>query len=855
MMRELFLQDLSLWNCLWQSTAFLSLGLVAGRLLRRRPSRAYEALLFGMAAAALVPFLSAVVRHCDLGAFPAEPDGSGHVLLYPHPPGARGAADASPEIDAPPPITERGPGPSSSTIASIPWRTILLYAWLTATLILLARLVVTFMYGARLVRHAQSPGCEGIQQAAEHTASRLRLANALQVRASERIHSPVIWCWTRPPVLLVPRALECRDIDWTGVVAHELAHCRRWDHVTGLLTELVASLLPWNPLMWLSRRSLIRLGEQACDDWVVATGQPSEDYAESLLRFRAQRQMAFWPAVVSSKTGLAHRVRRILNDACGNPRAGVRWALALCIAAICISIGVAFAQTRPVPPEAPTAQDGKPTRSLVEAVIEGDTKQAGLLLAGGADINAQVYQRQPLLHHAVARGDKSMVQLLLSKGANIEATGEPDRKTPLHIAAGNDRAGIASLLLTAGADINARNNQGWTPLHLAAAADAKNVTELLISKGAGINARNDIGRTPLHYAADRGRPEIAELLIAKGADIDAKDNEGHTPLYLAMHGDRRERGDCKAVVQLLAPKGTGVSAAHLAAYLGDMAKMKEAIERGLSIDSRDESGFTLLHAAAKGGQTETVKFLLAGGADVNAKADDGGTPLHLTAEEGNPDVAKVLIAKGADLKAKDNRGSTPLHVSATYDRKDVAEVLIANGADIEMADKHGWRPLHAAAWGSARGASTCKAVAELLIAKGADVNAQDNDFGPPLHASVVLNNKDVTELLIANGADVNMGGAGSYAPYTPLYWAVTNGCPEIAPLLVEKGADVNAQVHGDTPLHAAVQLALWETVELLLSHGADVNARDDRGRTPLQLANECGYPKIAALLRQHGAQE
>jgi len=72
------------------------------------------------------------------------------------------------------------------------------------------------------------------------------------------------------------------------------------------------------PLLWWAKFRLIALSEQACDDWVVATGQSGADYAESLLDLTPEGQMAFIPAVVSTRKGLPDRVRRILKDHCGN---------------------------------------------------------------------------------------------------------------------------------------------------------------------------------------------------------------------------------------------------------------------------------------------------------------------------------------------------------------------------------------------------------------------------------------------------------------------------------------------------------------------------------------------------------
>ena len=69
------------------------------------------------------------------------------------------------------------------------------------------------------------------------------------------------------------------------------------------------------------------------------------------------------------------------------------------------------------------------------------------------------------------------------------------------------------------------------------------------------------------------------------------------------------------------------------------------------------------------------------------------------------------------------------------------------------------------------------------------------------------------------------------------------------------GADTNVRQEGmgDTPLHLAVHNNQKEIVELLITAGADVNAKRTRGGArPLDMT--VGKPKIAALLRKHGAK-
>ncbi|MFC1605078.1 ankyrin repeat domain-containing protein, partial [Planctomycetota bacterium] len=874
MMRESLLQDLSLWGCLWQSMAFIALGLMAGYLLRRRPSRAYQVLLFVMMAAAIVPLMSAVVKHFDLGVFTArasESFGTSLEGLEAIPlAGTDDLAGIAIPAAAQPADINSGSAELTSTRFSFEWRTVVVYGWMIATLTLLARLIVTFMYGAYIVRNAQRSGCEQLQQAVDDVTLNLGLSYGLRVRGSRRIRSPIVWCWSHPPILLVPNS--CRDpkIDWAGVVAHELAHCKRWDHITGLIAELMVCLLPWNPLIWLSKKCLVRFGEQACDDWVVATGQPSEDYAESLLRFRPQKQMAFLPAVVHSKKGLAGRVDRILKDSCGNPRTGTKWALATSLATLCLTVGVAFAQTRPAEPSSTEAQERTPAKSLHEAAEGGDVEEVKRLIVEGADVNA-------------TEGDSAW--------------------TPLLSAATGGHAEVIEVLLANGAKVNKEDSYGYTPLYYAIWSDDKETVKTLISGGADVNKRpaNKRDYPPLIYAIWQGHKSNVEIMLNAGADINTKDetgNSGNTPLYWAAFSSSKD------ILDLILSRGKYNNTIHLAACKGDMDRVTTLIEGGTDVNNKDKFGCIPLHWAVLADSSAVADYLLTKGADLDAKDGLGFTPLknaralpvvelliskgadihakttrqgrtklHGVCFGGDREVVELLIRKGADIHVRDNLGMTPLYRAARGGHASIVELLIEKGADINASDNRGRTPLAVArqekhvevinilrqhgAKETLHGAVISGNVdaVKRLISGGHDVNSRDNEGQTPLHAAAFRDRKDVVEILIAKGADIE---ARDNEGTTPLLGAAARGHKEVVEFLLAKGADIDGKNNGGaTPLSLTVAYGTaihTDVIQLLLDRGANIECRGGLDCTPLQSTVAVGRKEVAELLITHGAR-
>ncbi|KAG0478779.1 hypothetical protein HPP92_013498 [Vanilla planifolia] len=77
--------------------------------------------------------------------------------------------------------------------------------------------------------------------------------------------------------------------------------------------------------------------------------------------------------------------------------------------------------------------------------------------------------------------------------------------------------------------------------------------------------------------------------------------------------------------------------------------MKVLLEKGATLDARDEEGYTALHCAAEAGQAEAVDVLVKRGAEIEARIAKGRTSMEIAASLGYAGIVRILVQGGATV--------------------------------------------------------------------------------------------------------------------------------------------------------------------------------------------------------------
>ena len=499
--------------------------------------------------------------------------------------------------------------------------------------------------------------------------------------------------------------------------------------------------------------------------------------------------------------------------------------------------------------------------TLLHLAIQQDWfKLAAILLEHGADANVENDQGMTPFHTLSGSGNydnEDVLDLALSllrHGAEANKQVKRD-KILSHLAIRRGWFKLAGILLEDGADANPENNQGITPFHILSSAiydeDAfLDLTLLLLKHGAEANKRFKGKETLLHLAIRWDWFKLAEILLEHGADANVENNQGMTPLHILSESYIDDENNVYHVLEYVLL----------------------LLQHGAEVNRRDKDKETPLHLAIRWGWFELAGILLENGADANAENNQGMTPLHILPKSGIKsegdvlDHALVLLKRGAEVNKRDQRNRTPLHLAIRKNQFRLAGILLEHGADAIVEDDEGQTPLHILSESDIDNENDGHHVLDhalLLLKHGAVVNRRDKDKETPLHLATRWSWFELAGILLENGADANAENNQGMAPLHILSESGTKyegNALDHASLLLRHGAEVNKRDKDNrTPLHLALRRNRFRLAGILLEHGADVIAENNRGQTPLHMVSRGTYIseedgiRIAQLLLEYGA--
>jgi ankyrin repeat protein len=380
---------------------------------------------------------------------------------------------------------------------------------------------------------------------------------------------------------------------------------------------------------------------------------------------------------------------------------------------------------------------------------------------------------------------------------------------------------IVQLLLDCGADPDLECFQ-FAPLLLAIDHGEDEIVGLLLHHGASPNLariHRDGETTPLAMALRWSSTTYVNILLERGADPNLVSPDG-LPLFLALETENLlDTKDC-GCAELLLQHGAdpNITSTHNGVTQTPLA---------MAISQRC---------------VRCVGLLLEHGADPNHKSSDG-MPLLAALRNEDYDTVELLLHHGANSSVILTHCAAmriPLGMTMAQRSARHVKIILEHGADANGGSTELGRPLTDAVKGDQ------PEVVKMLLEHGARANGCGDGRGKPLAIAILMGQREVVRILLEHGADVNGCGAEFG---NQLAGTVSSDLQDIVRLLPTYEAEPDGS-SSHRPLHSAAGRHDESMARPLLGSGADAKAKDEMGRTLLQLRCLGGVCPLSGILRE-----
>jgi beta-lactamase regulating signal transducer with metallopeptidase domain len=350
----------ALLHFLWQGTALAALAAAAMALCRHASVR------YGLGIGALLLMLLAPVA-----TFFYSQDHPGQVL-----PGAEALKTPATVAFANNTARNRArSAPVSSSPSALPrlieaWT---VEAWLLGVAFFSLRTAGGFLLLERERRRSSSIVGPGVLEICYTLQDRIGLRRAITYCECKWLQAPAVIGWFRPIVFLPATALTgLSEEQLQAVIAHELAHIRRFDAFVNVFQVLVETLLFYHPAVWWLNKKIRAEREHCCDDVAVSMCGNAVEYARALTLMEEWRNPPAF-AMAANRGPLTERIVRVLGlKTLGDGRRGVGLSASIvCLTAAIIAGNALLGMARPKPQIAFVAQAASTPTATPQAAPKG----------------------------------------------------------------------------------------------------------------------------------------------------------------------------------------------------------------------------------------------------------------------------------------------------------------------------------------------------------------------------------------------------------------------------------------------------------------------------------------------------
>ncbi len=186
------------------------------------------------------------------------------------------------------------------------------------------------------------------------------------------------------------------------------------------------------------------------------------------------------------------------------------------------------------------------------------------------------------------------------------------------------------------------------------------------------------------------------------------------------------------------------------AAVGDAVGVRDTLQAGADIETRDLCRRTALLLAACGDHVEVAEILVAAGADPDALDQQSDTPWLVTGVTGSVRMLKALLRANPDVTITNRYGGVSLIPACERGHVAYVREVLKTGIDVDHVNDLGWTGLlEAVVLGD--GSPPYQEIVRLLVEGGAKVNLADREGVTALRHAVDKGQTKIAAILRAAG--------------------------------------------------------------------------------------------------------